>query len=60
MIVVRGSLFYDHEHGLIIRQLSVWPHHSAVVSVVILFHYRQSGLIVLRSSIRPQYVSLAL
>jgi hypothetical protein len=47
MIVIPVSLFYDYEHGLIIRQLSVWPHHSAAVSLVLLFAYRQPGLIVL-------------
>jgi hypothetical protein len=60
MIVVPVSLFYDHEHDLIIQQLSVGPYHSVLVSLILLFHDRQSGLITLdrRSGFSPSVSSV--
>jgi hypothetical protein len=49
MIVIPVSLFYDHEHSLIIRQL---PHYSTTVSLASAFCRRQPGLTIPLSSIR--------
>jgi hypothetical protein len=38
MIVIRVSLFYDHEHGLIIRQLSIRSDDFAIADPALVYY----------------------